>query len=369
MALDHDELIDWIRLARSSGVGAKTFRQLLMRFGAASEVIAHQGEWNGRKRTAEIPSPATAEKEFEAARKAGQQYLSFTDTRYPESLAALEDAPPLLLVKGDLDALTIPLIAIVGARNATVNGRKFARMLATDFAQAGFGVISGMARGIDGAAHEGALAHGKTVAVLAGGADVIYPPEHRDLHARIAEQGAVVSEMPPGTEPQAAFFPRRNRIISGASCAVVVVEATPRSGSLITARYAADQGREVFAVPGSPLDPRAQGPNGLIRDGATLVQSSDDVLRELTQLRALSPKNSRPAAVIKQAIENNNESDDGDVRRRIEAALSPTPAAVDELLRQCQVSPAVLATILLKLELAGRLERLPGNRVALIGTV
>jgi len=273
MALDHAELIDWIRLARSSGVGAKTFRQLLMRFGAASEVIAHQAEWNGRKRATDIPMPASAEKELEAARKIGQQYLPFTDTRYPQALAALDDAPPLLLVKGNVDALSIPLIAIVGARNATLNGRKFAKMLATDFAKAGFGVISGMARGIDGAAHEGALTAGRTVAVLAGGADVVYPPEHSELYAHIAENGAVVSEMPPGTEPQAALFPRRNRIISGASCAVVVVEATPKSGSLITARYAADQGRDVFAVPGSPLDPRANGPNTLIRDGATLIQS------------------------------------------------------------------------------------------------
>ena len=226
-----------------------------------------------------------------------------------------------------------------------------------------------MARGIDGAAHEGALTRGIMVAVLAGGTDVIYPPEHRDLYERIAAAGAVISEMPPGTEPQAALFPRRNRIISGAARGVVVVEATPRSGSLITARFAADQGREVFAVPGSPLVPRAHGPNGLIRDGATLIQSAEDILYELPALsvsiRDFSsklPKSHQPPEIAEEII-------DLPLRLRIEAALGTTPAAVDEVMRQCQVSAAVLASVLLELELAGRLERLPGNRVALIGTV
>lgn len=274
--LSFDELIDWIRLARTTGVGAKKFRQLLARFGAVSEAIAHQAEWGGKQ--AAIPRPGAAEEEFAAAAKAKLTYLPFTDPRYPEPLAALDDAPPLLLVKGRTEALSTPLLAIVGARNATINGRKFAKVLAADLAKAGYGIISGMARGIDGAAHEGALTAGATVAVLAGGTDVIYPPEHRDLYERIAENGAVASEMPPGTEPQAALFPRRNRIISGASRGVIVVEATPRSGSLITARLAAEQGRDVFAVPGSPLDPRAHGPNGLIREGATLIQSVEDVI-------------------------------------------------------------------------------------------
>lgn len=367
--LSYAELIDWIRLARSPGIGAKTFRQLMHRFGAADEVIAHQASWGGRQSRADIPMPAVAEQEFAAATKLGFQYVRYTDAHYPQPLAALDDAPPLLIVKGRVETLSAPLIAIVGARNATVNGRKFAKMLAMDLAKAGYGIISGMARGIDGAAHEGALMHGTTVAVLAGGVDVIYPPEHRDLYERIAATGAVISEMPPGTEPQAAFFPRRNRIISGASRGVVVVEATPRSGSLITARFAAEQGRDVFAVPGSPLDPRAHGPNGLIREGATLVQSADDILSELQSLSVIpkifsEAKNSPP-----QAIDNISENDTSALRHRIEAALGSTPAPVDELIRQCQVSPAVLATVLMELELAGRLERLPGNRVALVGTV
>jgi len=365
MAMHHAELIDWIRLARTPGVGGKTFRNLLKRFGAASEAIAHQAEWKAK----DIPQPGVAEKEFAAASKLGLTYVPFTDPNYPEPLATLDDCPPLLIVKGNVETLAAPLIAIVGARNATVNGCKFAKMLANDLAKAGYGVISGMARGIDGAAHEGALNAGTTVAVLAGGTDVIYPPEHQSLYARIAERGAVVSEMLPGTEPIANLFPRRNRIISGASRAVVVVEATIRSGSLITARFAAEQGRDVFAVPGSPLDPRAQGPNSLIRDGATLIQSADDIISELHLMRVEARNFSLPSGGVPQATDKNEENNTPDLRRKIEAALGVTPAPIDELVRQCQVSPAVLATILLELELAGRLERLPGNRVALVGTV
>lgn len=247
-------------------------------------------------------------------------------------------------------------------------GRKFAKVLAADLAKAGYGIISGMARGIDGAAHEGALTAGTTVAVLAGGTDVIYPPEHRDLYERIAENGAVVSEMPPSTEPQAALFPRRNRIISGASRGVIVVEATPRSGSLITARLAAEQGRDVFAVPGSPLDPRAHGPNGLIREGATLIQSVEDVISELPSVDVSLRKFSALATAPLQLPEKSSEFSPHALRQKIEGLLGATPVAVDELVRQCQVSPAALAAVLLDLELAGRLERLPGNRVALIGT-
>ena len=265
-------------------------------------------------------------------------HLSWADPEYPSALAATEDAPPLLLIKGDPSVLTRPMVAVVGARNATVNGRKMARTLSHGLAEAGFVVISGMARGVDGAAHEGALSGGSTVAVLAGGPDVIYPPEHKELYERIAQSGAVISEMPPGTEPQAALFLRRNRIISGASLGVVVVEATPRSGSLITARFAADQGRDVFAVPGSPLDPRAHGPNALIRDGATFIQSINDIINELPSIRYLSQNNPQERAENEQVIENYHESIPQSPRRAIEDALGASPAAVDELVRQCQVS-------------------------------
>lgn len=368
----HHELLAWIRLARSEGVGAKTFRHLLDRFTTASDAIVRLPEFvRPGGRPIRLLSLADAEREFALAQRAGLTYVTWAHPHFPEPLKAIEDAPPLLLVKGRTEVLSVPMIAIVGARNATVNGRKMARMLAADLAAAGLTVVSGLARGVDGAAHEGALSapEGRTVAVLAGGTDVIYPPEHAQLHARIAETGAVVSEMPPGTEPQAPFFPRRNRIISGASIGVVVVEATLKSGSLITARLAADQGRDVFAVPGSPLDPRAHGPNTLIRDGATLVQSVDDILEDLPFKRVRPSEISLGVKTSPQVPDNNKRNDTDDIRQQIEAALGAAPAAVDELVRQCQVSAAVVATVLMDLELAGRLERLPGNRVALVGTV
>jgi len=367
----HHELLAWIRLARSEGVGTKTFRYLLERFTTAGEAVVRFPDVvrPGHKPLKLLPL-SEAEREFANAVKAGLTYLTWSHPHFPAPLKEIEDAPPLLLVKGRSDVLADPLIAIVGARNATVNGRKMAKLLARDLAALGIGVVSGLARGVDGAAHEGALdaPGGRTVAVLAGGTDVIYPPEHAKLHARIAEAGAVVSEMPPGTEPQAPLFPRRNRIISGASIGVVVVEATLRSGSLITARLAAEQGREVFAVPGSPLDPRAHGPNSLIRDGATLIQSSNDVLEAIPLKIVSDTENLSTRSKNLQAFEKTNESDISAARREIEKALGTAPVAVDELVRQCQVSAAVVATVLMELELAGQLERLPGNRVALVGT-
>jgi DNA processing protein len=373
MAADpaHLELLAWIRLARSDGIGTKTFRGLLERAGTARQAVDHLPDFVRGGRPIKLLPFGEAEREFEAAARAGLSYVTWRDADFPEPLKAIEDAPPLLLVKGSPRALRPPMIAIVGARNATLNGRKFAKMLGADLAAAGLTVVSGMARGVDGAAHEGALSAqgGRTVAVLAGGADVVYPPEHAKLHARIAETGAVVAELPPGTEPTAPLFPRRNRIISGLSHGVVVVEATLKSGSLITARLAADQGREVFAVPGSPLDPRAQGPNALIRDGAILVQSKNDIIENIPYKIAGSPEFYEAGQWTSQHSENNKENDPETVRGQIETALGAAPAAVDELVRQCQVSAAVVAGVLMELELEGRLERLPGNRVALVGTV
>lgn len=370
--LAHQELLAWIRLARSDGIGTKTFRNLLERAGTARQAVDHFPDFvRAGGRTIKLLDFGEAEREFESAQRAGLTYVSWQHPHYPEPLKAIEDAPPFLLVKGRSEVLGRPLIAIVGARNATVNGRKIARMLARDLATAGLVVLSGMARGVDGAAHEGALsaAEGRTVAVLAGGTDVVYPPEHAKLHAQIAEAGAIVGEMPPGTEPQAHLFPRRNRIISGAAIGVVIVEATLKSGSLITARLAADQGREVFAVPGSPLDPRAHGPNSLIRDGATLIQSVDDIIDNIPSISVLPRQISGRDRAVEQPIEKISEKHRNEARRKIEAALGAAPAAVDELVRQCQVSAAVVASVLMELELAGRLERLPGNRVALVGTV
>jgi len=368
--LSHDELIDWIRLIRTEGIGPATFRQLLVRFGSPGEALHHLPALTAKRKKALIPpTAAQAETELRAATRAGLTYICWPDPTYPPLLAAIEDAPPLLLIKGDPGHLQKPTMAIVGARNASANGRKIAGILATDLVKAGFVVVSGLARGIDGAAHGAVLqAGGVTVAVMAGGTDVIYPPEHADLHARIGDTGVVVSEMPPGAEPVAAAFPRRNRIISGLSQGVVVVEATPKSGSLITARLAAEQGRDIFAVPGSPLDPRAHGPNGLIRDGAVLVENIDDILSQVLPGASLAIKKAPPPKPSIQAIDNNIEILTPDVLVLVERALGPSPTAVDEVVRQCQVSAALVASALMELELAGRLERHPGNRVALIGT-
>ncbi len=361
----YDELIDWIRLIRTESIGPVSFRKYVDKFGSPAEALHHLPTF---KRDLKIVSPAQAEDEVRRAERAKLSYLTWADAAYPTALKAIDDAPPVLLVKGDIGLLSPAGIAIVGARNASVNGRKLAAMISGGLAAAGITVISGMARGIDGAAHDAALnAGGKTIAILAGGTDVIYPPEHAALHARIAEAGAVVSEAAPGAEPTAAAFPRRNRIISGLSRGVVVVEASLKSGSLITARLAGEQGRDVYAVPGSPLDPRAQGPNGLIRDGAALVENHSDIIALLAPLGETGAKIRAARPLHSQPIEIPQNTDGDDIRRRVEQALGPGPTAVDEVVRQCQVSAALVATALLELELAGRLERHPGNRVALIG--
>jgi len=258
-------------------------------------------------------------------------------------------------------------VAIVGARNASASARRLAEDLARDLGTAGFAVVSGLARGIDGAAHKGALATG-TVAVLAGGVDNIYPPEHADLYRRIAESGAVVSEMPVGTVPQARHFPRRNRLISGLSLGVLAVEAALQSGSLITARLALEQGREVMAVPGSPLDPRCRGTNNLLRQGATLVESAADVLATLEGMSGLSSSKTLTFEMDHQPSEINIESVPGDTLDAVASLLGPTPIAVDELTRQCQLSAPVVRAALLELDLAGRLEWHPGNRISLLLT-
>jgi DNA processing protein len=295
----------------------------------------------------------------------GAHLIAWCEPGYPPLLRAVEDAPPMISVLGSPHLLQKPMIALVGARNASLAGRKRAHRLAGELALGGYVVVSGLARGIDGAAHEGALSGG-TVAVLAGGVDHIYPPEHGDLYRRIAEAGAVLSEQAPGTVPQASFFPRRNRIISGMSLGVLVVEAGLKSGSLITARQALEQGREIFAVPGAPEDPRAAGPNSLIRQGAVLVERAGDVINALENLlRRPLGEPEKPA--FPEAPPGQPTQAELDLARNgILSALSPVPVAVDEILRQCELSSAVVATVLLELELAGRLERHPGNRVALL---
>ena len=367
-ALSTAERLDWLRLIRSENVGPRTFNRLLERFGSAAaalDALPDLAKRGGLRRAVAIGSKAAAERELAAAERAGARLIATLEPGYPRWLAATEDAPPLLAVIGNASLLAKPMVAMVGARNASLNGRNFARKLAAELGRAGMVVASGMARGIDTAAHHGALASG-TVAVLAGGADVIYPPENDGLWREIVQTGAVISEMPVGTAPQASYFPRRNRIISGLSLGVVVVEANARSGSLITARFAADQGREVFAVPGSPMDPRAAGPNDLIRHGATLTESAEDVLAVLSDLLRRPLGEGETAQYRGTAAGLPDPIEDARARAQILELLGPSPVMVDEIIRQCQLSPSVVSWVLLELELAGRLDRHPGNKVALL---
>jgi DNA processing protein len=362
--LTDSERIDRLRLIRTDNVGPRTFRSLLAHCGSARTALERLPELarRGGARQIRIASEDQARAELAACKKLGVSLVASEEAGYPPRLAAIDDAPPLLGVRGSRDTLMRPMIAIVGSRNASAAGLKFAGQLARDLGQAGFAVISGLARGIDGSAHRASIESG-TVAVLAGGHDRIYPPEHDDLLAKILDaNGAAISEMPPGHEPRAHDFPRRNRLISGAALGVVVVEAAQRSGSLITARLANEQGREVFAVPGSPLDPRAAGTNGLIKQGATLVPEASDVIQMVTPImeRPLSLPLEEPDSDPFAGEPENSE------RARIVSLLGPVPVSIDDLIRMADTSAAVVRTVLLELELAGRLERHGGGLVSLI---
>jgi DNA processing protein len=371
------DLIDCLRLARAEGVGPVTYRRLLARFGGAAAALrALPGLARGGGRTTALAVPGAADiaAELRKIERLGGRMLMLGTPDYPALLAQLEDAPPAIAVLGDPAVLRARAVALVGGRNASVNGQRMAEDLAAALAAAGLVVVSGMARGIDAAAHAGALSAGRTVAVIAGGLDVPYPPEHADLQRRIAGGGAVVSEAPLGTTPLARHFPRRNRIIAGLSLGVVVIEAAARSGSLITARLAAEAGREVYAVPGCPLDPRARGGNDLIRQGATLVETAADVIETLPPQPG-SPLLFQPAAPPDGAsgfadlppeppLDPESPLDPSAARTQVLALLGPTPTPVDALVRRCQLSPPAVMAALLELELAGRVETLPGGRVA-----
>jgi len=365
-ALRESEKLAWIRLIRSERVGPITFFQLLQRFGTASAALAALPDLARRGGSAKPPRLCTADEaadEVTRTERAGGRLVAHCEADYPALLREIADPPPVIALIGPADLAARPAVAIVGARNASANGSRFTRQLATDLGAAGVVVVSGLARGIDTAAHQGALATG-TVAVVGGGIDVVYPQENRDLYDRIADQGAIIAEQPAGTEPRARHFPRRNRIISGLSYATVVTEAARRSGSLITARMALEQGRDVFAVPGFPLDPRAQGPNQLIKQGAQLCEGAGDIVT------ALSPQVPRPVRRSELAdlpASSGTQPCPGELanaRDLVAEKLSPAPVDLDELLRQTQLTPAVLLTILLEMELAGRLTRHPGNRVS-----
>jgi DNA processing protein len=353
----------WLRLARTENVGPVTFRNLIARFGNASaalDALPRLASRGGGKNFV-LTDESDAAREMEALAKLGGRLIAACESDYPQGLKALEAPPPVISVLGHPHLLKKEMIAIVGARNASALARKFADSLSRELGFAGLVVVSGLARGIDTAAHEAALAVG-TVAVLAGGVDVIYPPENEKLHAAIKNQGVIVSEMRLGEAPQARHFPRRNRIISGLARGVVVVEAAEKSGSLITAQCALDQGREIFAVPGSPLDPRARGTNGLIRNGATLVQGVEDILEVLRPILACGfcepdlEQGPVPMAALDAEADR--------IRAAVEEALGPAPVEIDELIRQLRVPAAAMLTVILELELAGRCVRHPGNRVS-----
>jgi DNA processing protein len=361
--LTDEARIDWLRLIRSDNIGPRTFKSLLQNFGSASAaldalpMLARRG---GATRPIRILPRADAEREFETARRLRAQFIGSGEAAYPQRLAAIDDAPPLLAVRGNLAALSRPMIAIVGSRNASAAGLKFAERLARELGEAGFVIASGLARGIDAAAHRASLATG-SIAVLAGGQDRIYPEQHTDLLEALLPEGAAISEMPFGWEPRAPDFPRRNRLISGLSLGVVIVEAAKRSGSLITARFALEQGREVFAVPGSPIDPRAEGTNGLLKQGATLVTEAADVISVLEPI--LGHRNEMSAREPDEHIFAGEP--ESDARARIVALLGPAPVTLDDLVRLSNSTPATVRTVLLELELAGRIERHGGGLVAL----
>ncbi len=353
-----------LRLIRTESIGPVTYRQLIARFGDAERALAALPDLARRGgRTLAVAPADTAEAELETLGKLGATMIFMGTPAYPALLAATETAPPVLAAHGDLGLLDRPAVAIVGARNASAAGSRFARQLAADLAAADLVVVSGLARGIDAAAHQGALAQG-TIAAVAGGVDVPYPPENAPLTADIAAQGLILAEQPPGTQPQARHFPRRNRIIAGLAAGTLVVEGALRSGSLITARLAAEMGREVMAIPGSPLDPRAQGCNQLIREGATLVQSAADVLEALSSFGSGPQLGLRFQAAEPAAAEIALEAGDA-AHAEVMALLSPTPVAIDEIVRLSGLPSAAVASVLLDLEIAGRLARHAGGRVAL----
>jgi DNA processing protein len=362
--LSDEQRADWLRLIRAERVGPRTFRTLINQFGGAARAIARLPDLARRGGSAlNVPSREEAEKEIAAAAKLGVTFVGLGEVEYPARLRETDDAPPLLAVRGNIAALADAAVAMVGSRNASAAGMRFAGVLARDLGAAGFVVVSGLARGIDSASHRGSLATG-TIAVLAGGHDKPYPPEHAKLLDEIVEKGAAVSEMPLGWEPRARDFPRRNRIIAAIALGVVVVEAAERSGSLITARLALEAGREVFAVPGSPLDARSAGTNRLLKDGATLTTSAADIVEVLTPILGQPP---RPA-FLEPREDDKAEPPPADdrLRARIIELLGAAPVSIDDLVREAAASPGAVQTVLLELELAGKIERHGGGLVSLV---
>ncbi|PWE52834.1 DNA-protecting protein DprA [Metarhizobium album] len=369
IALTDKQRIAWLRLIRTEKVGPATFRDLINHCGSAElalEMLPDLSRRGGAARPMRIATVDEAERELAVARKFGAAFVGIGEPDYPPALRQIDGAPPLLAVKGDLSTAVLPAVGIVGSRNASISGAKFAAMIARDTGRAGYAVISGLARGIDTAAHRASLETG-TIAAMAGGLDQPYPPENIGLLQEICDgRGLAISEMPFGWEPRARDFPRRNRLIAGVALGVVVVEAASRSGSLITARLAGEFGRLVFAVPGSPLDPRCHGTNGLLKDGAIVTTEAADVLNALSPISQIDlfsdpsvrepPYESERPMLLPPGEEE---------RDRIIDALGPTPVEIDDIIRHTQIQPATVYLVLLELDLAGRLHRHAGGLVSL----
>lgn len=360
--MTHAERIARLRLIRTPNIGPVSWHQLMQRFGsgeAALEALPDLAVRGGGK--LRLAPAEVAEREIARVAALGARHVFCDDGGYSPLLREVEAAPPVLIVRRDTAMLERPCVAIVGARNASAIACRFARQLAADLAARGVTVVSGLARGVDTAAHVGAMG-GNTVGVIASGIDIAFPPENAALQDRIGTDQLLVAEQPPGTEPLARHFPARNRIIAGMAHGTVVIEAAPKSGSLITARRAGDYGRVVMAVPGSPLDPRAQGCNLLIREGATLIQTVDDVLEAVGPIDARMAREPRQAFAAPAAAEPMGEGD----RAAVANLLGPTPVAIDEIVRQSGRPAAAVQLVLLELELAGRLERHAGARISLL---
>lgn len=371
IALTDRQRIAWLRLIRSDNVGPATFRDLINHFGsaeAALDALPELSRRGGSTRAVRIATVADAEREIETARRFGARFVGIGEPDYPPALRQIDAAPPLISAKGDLGVATLPAVGIVGSRNASISGTKFAAMMARDIGRAGYAVVSGLARGIDAAAHQASLETG-TIAAMAGGLDQPYPPENVDLLEQITGgRGLAISEMPFGWEPRARDFPRRNRLIAGVAFGVVVIEAAARSGSLITARLAGEFGRLVFAVPGSPLDPRCEGTNGLLKDGAIVTTKAEDVLQALAPISEVD--------LFSQNEADEPENDEGrerplapppndDERLLIVQSLGPTPVEIDDIIRHTGLAPSSVYLVLLELDIAGRLERHAGGFVSL----
>jgi len=365
LTLSDAQRLEWLRLIRTPSIGPVTFPELLDHFGSAADALEALPDLFRRAgQPIRVTGADDAEREMAAAARAGARFVGLGEAGYPQWLRQVDGAPPLLALRGNAEHAARPAVAVVGSRNASVAGRKMAAAIASGLGDSGFAIVSGLARGIDAAAHRASVATG-TIAVFAGGLDRPYPAENIPLAEEIvAAGGCLASEMPMGHEPRAKDFPRRNRLISGMSLAVVIVEAALRSGSLITARLAAEQGRLVFAVPGSPLDPRAGGTNRLIRDGATIVTSLEDIVGELMPMLGRVPP---PLSEAREPDAPSPTDASDDERSLVIEALGPTPVELDEIIRFTSARPAAVRLVLIELDLAGRIEHHPGGRISLVG--